>query len=149
MDLAGIVRPTEVKAAVELLEHEAEDVQALAKAIIKRLDEMRKDYDQWSVNVSIGGVKHSMGPFGTENAAAAAVMSMLGTLDRDEAMKYVTKMINPRWLDEPETKVKLKTECPECSHPMVAHDWPSAKVPRGCMVGYVTGQPESGCQCGR
>jgi hypothetical protein len=143
------MRPTEVKAVVPLLEHEAESTTDLAKAIIKTLDEMRLDYDQWSINISLGGQRFSMGPFGTENAAATAVMSMLGTLDRDEAMKYVTKMVNPRMLAEKEVKVKLKTRCSECNHPMVAHDWPSARVPRGCMVGYVAGQPDSGCTCGR
>jgi hypothetical protein len=143
------VRPTEVKAVVPLLEHEAEDTTSLAKAIIKTVDEMRRDYDQWSVNVSLGGQRFSMGPFGTENAAATAVMSMLGTLDRDEAMKYVSKMINPRMLAEPEVKARLKTFCQECEHPMAAHDWPSSKVPRGCIVGYTTGDPASGCQCGR
>jgi hypothetical protein len=143
------MRPTEVKRVVPLLEHEAEDTESLAKAIIKTIDEMRRDYESWSINISMGGLRHSMGPFGTENAAAAAAMSMLGTLDRDEAMKYVTKMVNPRLLDAPEVKARLKTWCTECQHPMVAHDWPSSKVPRGCMVGYVAGDRDSGCQCGR
>ena len=145
----GGVRPTEVKRVVGLLDDEAEDVTALAKAVIKALDEMRLDYESWSINVSLGGQRFSMGPFGTENAAATAAMSMLGTLDREEAMKYVTKMINPRMLTEKEVKIKLKTTCEECGHPAIAHDWPSSRVPRGCMVGYVAGQPESGCQCGR
>lgn len=143
------MRPTEVKATVELLEHEAEDTTSLAKAIIKRIDTMRQDYESWSINISLGGQRFSMGPFGTENAAASAVMAMLGTLDREEAMRYVTKMVNPRMLAEPEIKTRLKTICSECDHPMVAHDWPSSKVPRGCIVGYITGKPETGCQCGR
>ena len=143
------MRPTEVKRVVALLDDEASDVTDLAKAVIKTLDEMRRDYDQWSINVSLGGQRFSMGPYGTENAAASAVMAMLGTLDRDEAMKYVTKMVNPRMLEEPEMKVRLKSTCEECGHPSAAHDWPSSKVPRGCIVGYVTGHPESGCQCGR
>lgn len=143
------MRPTEVKRVVALLDEEAESVTDLAKAVIKTLDEMREDYEQWSINISVAGVKHSMGPFKTEHAAATAAMSMLGTLDRDEAMKYVTKMVNPRWLNDPEVKVRLKTVCDECEHPTIAHDWPSAKVPRGCMVGYVAGDPDSGCQCGR
>lgn len=143
------MRPTEVKRVVALLDDEASDVTDLAKAVIKTLDEMRQDYESWSINVSLGGQRFSMGPFGTENAAATAAMSMLGTLDREEAMKYVTKMINPRMLAEPDIKPRLKTMCDECSHPMIAHNWPSSKVPRGCMVGYVAGDRDSGCQCGR
>lgn len=143
------MRPTEVKAVAELLEHEAESTTELAKAIIKRLDVMRKDYDRWSVNIHLAGVKHSMGPFDTENQAVGAVMGMLGTLNREDAEPYITRMINPRMLEAPEVKVQLKTWCVECKHPMVAHNWPSAKVPRGCMVGYVAGQRDSGCQCGR
>jgi hypothetical protein len=143
------LRPTEVKRVVALLDEDAEDVTALAKAVIKAVDEMRVDYDSWSINVNLGGRRFVMGPFGTENAAASAAMSMLGTLDREDAMQYVQKMINPKILAEPTIKARLKTVCSECDHPMVAHDWPSSKVPRGCIVGYITGKPETGCQCGR
>lgn len=143
------MRPTEVRAVVALLSEEAEDETALAKAVIKTLDEMRQDYDAYSVNIQLGGLKHSMGPFSTEHQANVAVMSMLGSLDEEDALPFVTKMINPRLLKEPPMVTRLKAWCLECKHPMAAHDWPSARVPRGCMVGYVAGESDSGCQCGR
>lgn len=143
------MRPTEVRAVAALLSTEASSAEELAKAIIKTLDELREDREYYSVNVTIAKEGYSMGPFNTENQAVSAVMAMLGTLDRDEALRYVRKMIPPGILSEPTVQKQLRQWCVKCEHPMVAHDWPSAKVPRGCMVGYDPKDRDAGCQCGR
>lgn len=141
-------RPTEVRLVAELLEAEHEDVQALAKDVIQQLDASRADRDYYQVNITMGGQRFAMGPFNTETAALNAVVKMVGKdrCTKEDAARYVGRMVHPAILDEPEIKPHLGSYCPNCEHPMVAHAWPKAKRP-GCMVGYDPDRPDKGCPC--
>lgn len=67
-------RPTEVKALVALLSEEHEDVEELAKTVILRLDELRKDRPQYVVGARFirgDSTGHTMiyGPYPTPKGA--------------------------------------------------------------------------------
>lgn len=138
-------RKTEVKAVADMLSHEAEDVTALAEAVIRVLDEMRAGRDWWAVRVAHPTA--GMGPFATEGQALEAARIMAPGVEDDTLRGAIYRLTTPRLLDEP-TDVPPGTKCTECDHPMVTHNWPKAPV-RGCIVGYKAGKPKSGCQCGR
>lgn len=144
------MRPSEVKLVTELLESEASDVEALAKAVITQLDLDREKRDSWVVRVSLGGETFGLGPYITQHQALLAARMMRPGVEDDVLLLSVARLVSPRILGDdaidPETKSAFI--CEECGHPTIAHSWPKAKV-SGCVVGYQTGKPETGCQCGR
>lgn len=143
-----MARPTEVRLVAELLEAEAEDVQALAKDVIEQLDASRAARDYYQINIAMGGQRFAMGPFVTETGAVNAVLKMLGkdNVTKEDAVQYVGRMVNPGILKDPDVEPWLGTYCGNCEHPTVAHHWPKAKH-AGCVIGYDPEHPERGCPC--
>lgn len=142
-----------------LLESEAENVEELAKAVIKELDAMRAARDQWVVRISLGGQIFGMGPYPTQHQALLASRQLMPGMEDDWLLGSVVKLVRPTFLKEIEHEHMGTASghpagryCIECRHPLIAHDWPGEKgvyVRRGCMVGYKAKKPDSGCQCGR
>lgn len=133
------VRPTEVKLVSELLEHEAESVEALSKAVIEALDRDRAKRETFVIRIRIGPDTFGMGPFVTRNAAIKTARAMHPEAPDEVIEGCVARLMPPLMLDTEEVAPKVGNYCPTCSHPMVAHDWPKAKI-RGCVV--------AGCPCG-
>ncbi|HET6915519.1 MAG TPA: hypothetical protein VFH56_05460 [Acidimicrobiales bacterium] len=70
-----MVRPSETKAVVALLMEPADDVNELAKQIIKTVDESRQDRTDYVVVVQTGGLAHGYGFYPTVNACERAIKS--------------------------------------------------------------------------
>lgn len=146
------MRPTEVKLVERLLETEAEDVTALAKAVITELDADRQKRDTWVIRISLGGETFGMGPYITEGKALAAARKIMPGADDEYLRGAIAKLVRPSFLQERDEEQMSGRYCIECRHPLIAHDWPGERgnyVRRGCMVGYQPKKPDSGCQCGR
>lgn len=131
-----------------LLEHEAESTEDLAKAIIRELDLSREGRDAFFVRINLAGMVSALGPFATQHQALLAARQMKPGEEDDTLLRAVGTLVTPRILGHEEVAPKLGTFCVGCTHPMMTHEWPRAKV-RGCIVGYEAGKPDTGCQCGR
>lgn len=142
-----MARPSEIALISSLLEHEAESVKDLAKAVIKALDEDRAKRESWVVRIRLADRTFGLGPFITEHQALLTTRMMLPGTEDDELLKYVARLV-PVSIMQDSIKESNGRYCIKCKHPVLAHNWP--KVPfHGCVVGYKTGKPGTGCQCGR
>lgn len=67
--MANRIRPTEVKAVAALLNEPADDVNDLAKAVIRKLDEMRATRKQYVIVHPQGRLLSTYGPYDTVKEA--------------------------------------------------------------------------------
>lgn len=132
-------RPTEIKLVAELLSYEAESVEELAEAVIKALDEDRRKRDSYVVVASVGTETFGIGPYPTKGQAEAVALQLRDDLPPEQVKGAVRRLIRPAIIED-DLAAQIGTHCADCSHPMVAHDWPKSKIP-GCVVG--------GCLCGK
>lgn len=132
-------RKTEVKLVARLLESEAEDVEALAAAVIDALDDDRRKRDNYAIRVSVGSESFGVGPYPTKGAAEKVALALRPDLDPELVKQSVYRLIRPAIMED-DLAPKLSHWCVECHHPMAAHDWPKAKI-AGCVV--------AGCACGK
>jgi hypothetical protein len=151
-----VARPTEVKAITALLEAEHPDVEALAKAVIDRLDELRLTRPSYAIRMQWDdNDRFGVGPF--ENRQQARTY-LLGTkekqgvhpgLTREQADAVIVELKPPGWWTG-EVATPAKGWCSECGHPTHCHNWPKyRKKPLGCVVSLTPrGEPGSNlCPC--
>ncbi len=130
-----MARPTEVKAITALLEAEHPDVEALAKAVIEKLDELRESRPHYTVVLSWGDrERFAVGVYpDAQTAFYAARRIAPGT--PDEALKRAVHQIKPNDWWTPVEEPTLKGTCPQCGHPTYCHNWPKyRKKITGCIV---------------
>lgn len=132
-------RKTEVKLVADLLMQEAEDVEELAKRVIDSLDQDRRKRDSYVIRASVGSEVWGIGPYPTRGAAERVAVQLRPDLPEDQVKGAVVRLVKPAVMED-DLAPRLNTFCPECSHPMVTHDWPKAKI-KGCVIG--------GCLCGK
>lgn len=133
------MRSTEVKLVADLLSHEAESVEELAKAVIKALDQDRRKRDSYAIRASVGQGIYGIGPFNTRNQAETVALAMRPDLPEQDVKNSVVRLIRPAIIEDDLAHV-VDTMCHQCDHPMTTHDWPKSKIP-GCVV--------PGCLCGK
>lgn len=89
-----MARPSEIKAAVEVLMEPAEDVREVAKAVIAAVDLSRQERTDYLACVQHGKYAHAYGPFPTYNAAVKAIET--GKVPAiDGARMWVMKLYHP------------------------------------------------------
>lgn len=75
--MAARIRPTEVKAIVALLNEPADDVNELAKDVIRAIDQCRYDRKEYVVTLLDGGIVSTWGPYATIKEATSRVGSFI------------------------------------------------------------------------
>jgi hypothetical protein len=151
-----MARPTEVKAITALLEAEHPDVEALAKAVIEELDQLRMSRPSYVIRLQWDDdTRFGIGPF--ENRQQART-HLLGTKDRpgihpglskEQADRVIVELKPLGWWTG-EVATPAKGSCSECGHPTHCHNWPKyAKKRVGCIVSLTPrGEPGSNlCPC--
>ena len=132
-------RKTEVALVARMLESEAEDVEALAAAVIDALDQDRRKRDNYAIRVTVAGETFGVGPYPTKGAAEKVAVALRPDLDPALVKQSVYRLIRPAIMED-DLAPKLAHWCVECHHPMATHDWPKSKIP-GCVI--------TGCTCGQ
>ena len=95
--------PREIKAVVEALSREFDDIEDAARAAITALDEVRVTKDQWIVVARplAGGPYVAVGPWTTKNQALKASRSFVSAHKDDNSGTglVVMSMNQPEWID--------------------------------------------------
>ena len=125
-------RPTDIRAVAELLQQEHPDAEALARAVITKIDELRAGRLFTVALVGVGEHTFGYGPWSTPAQAQKAVDR--GTVPALAGSRVGTVTVYPIPTDDG----AAPSGCPTCPHPRPTHNWPKRADP-GCVV--------RGCDC--
>lgn len=135
------MKPTEVRAVVKLLEAEHEDVEELAKEVLRTIDEMRSDDRLYVLHVfNATGHFETWGPYPT---AKQAVKGAQEALQGSSVATYKPAFLfRPGHGSLPVPSIPL---CGVCTHPSWTHGFPRGL---GCAIrtGGTEKQPVY-CRC--
>lgn len=96
--------PREIKAVVEALSREFDDIEDAARAAITALDEVRVTKDQWIVVARplAGGPDIAVGPWTTKNQALKASEEFVSAHKEPTpgTGKIIMSMRQPNWLEK-------------------------------------------------
>lgn len=136
------MKPTEVRAVVKLLEQEHEDVEELAKEVIKTLDVMRSDDRLYVLAVTGSGPLEVWGPYPT---ALQAVKGAPEAVQGRSGASYKPVYLFRPGVGDPQDR-QPAVPCTECGHPSWTHGFP-----RGIGCAIQVGEDPQGypvyCRC--